>query len=181
MFRKPYLLLSFLLAGSVLLPAGAAADDDPPASRLITVSVEDPDGSPLQDVRLSLMDAENPEEEVESYTTGNGPFEIMLQDGSHSYVLRETAVPDGYYYLEDVVIADEDNQITLVNPRIELSVGIHDPFVYKEPMDYPLQILDMNGQIAAGVLTEESGRPAVADAAGFNAREQYILYMETKM
>lgn len=72
--------------------------------RLLIEKVNE-DGKPVSGASLSLIDQDE-DVVVATYISGNEPIEVdpMLLSAGHTYVLRETSAPAGYYLADDITV-----------------------------------------------------------------------------
>ena len=149
--QRKKLLLPIIISAGLFLPISVQAEDEPveeqPEEKLITVNVTDPDGNTLKGTRLALYDTDTPDTPLYDWTVSDSPYEIKDLEEDHSYFIQELEVPNGFYYLQDTEIKEDDEAIILVNPKIELNIGIEDPFADEQTAEYRLQILDEDNRV----------------------------------
>ena len=182
--QRKRLLLPIIISAGLFLPISVQAEDEPveeePEEKLVTVNVTDPEGNTLKGTKLALYDTDNPDTPLYDWTVSDSPYEIKDLEENHSYFIQELEVPNGFYYLQDTEIKEDDEAIILVNPRIELNIGIEDPFADEQTAEYRLQILDEDNQVITEATLETSGTAVSVEASNLTADKQYFLHFDSE-
>lgn len=182
--QRTRLLLPIIISAGLFLPISVQAEDEPveedPEEKLVTVNVTDPEGNTLMGTRLALYDTDNPDAPLYDWTVSDSPYEIKDLEEDHSYFIQELEVPNGFYFLQNTEIKEDDDSIVLVNPKIELDIGIEDPFADDQPAEYRLQILDEDNQVITETTLETSGTAISVDASDLTADKQYFLHLDSE-
>lgn len=184
MKKKTFCLL-FLMAAGFLLPFPVFAEEpvaeDKNDEKTIILRITDSDGAVLEGVQIALYDQDDPDSIIQQWTSNTDLIEISGFEESHSYFIKETEVPDGFYYLEDIPVSNDETEISMMHTGIDISVGINDPFEHEDPMTYPLQIIDSEGNVITETAADESGTTVPIDTSLLKAGEKYTLHADTEM